>query len=113
MKALLIATMASGLIAAAPAGAQEGGVAPATQAGHVTLLVAGHSAFTDARAERSVRRAMRRHGFEEVHATCSRARGADVADCTVSATSGVVWSGTATVTHGRRVHRVEYLVHGC
>src|SRR5829696_9073746 len=110
MKALLLATMAAWLIVAAPAGAQEGGVAPATQAGEVTLAVAAHTAFTDARAERSLRRAMRRQGFEDVHAACTRARGSRVADCTVSATSGVIWSGTATVTRGRRVHRVEYLV---
>ena len=62
---------------------------------------------------RSVRRAMRRHGFTAIEASCVRAsREAKVADCTVTATDEVRWSGTATVTRGKQTYRVEYSVSG-
>jgi hypothetical protein len=100
------------LAAAVPASAQDSGLGAASQAGRVKLSADGGHAFTDARAERSVRRALRKHGFSAVVATCMREPGAKLADCTVSAKDGVVWTGTATVTRGKRAYRVEYYVSG-
>jgi hypothetical protein len=108
---VLLAVTAA-LAAAAPASAQDVGLGEASQAGRVTLGASKKHTFTDARAERSVRRAMRQHGFTAISATCLRGERAKVADCTVSATDGVVWSGTATVTRTKRSYRVEYFVSG-
>ncbi|MET0684632.1 MAG: hypothetical protein ABW060_04910 [Solirubrobacteraceae bacterium] len=105
--------MGAVLATAAPAVAQDVGLGAASQAGRVTLGAPKQHAFTDARAERSVRRAMRRQGFTAIDASCVRAsREAKVADCTVAATDGVLWSGTATVTRGKKTYRVEYYVSG-
>lgn len=100
------------LATASPAAAQGIGVGGASQAGRVTLADTGKQAFTDARAERSVRKAMRKHGFTAIAATCMRTPRAKIADCTVSATDEVRWSGTATVTRGKQSYRVEYFVSG-
>jgi hypothetical protein len=110
VKAILTLAVGTILALAAPAGAQEPSLGEASQAGRVTVSVAADRAFTDARAERSVRRAMRRHGFTDVRADCARERRARVADCTVTATDGAAWSGTATVRRLTHAHRVEYLV---
>jgi hypothetical protein len=108
----MVVAVGVALTAAMPAAAQQSGLGAASQAGRVKLTADGTRAFTDARAERSVRRALRRHGFSAIDATCTREPGASVADCTVSATDAVVWTGTATVTFGKRAYRVEYLVSG-
>jgi hypothetical protein len=100
------------LATASPAAGQGGGLGEASQAGRVTLAATGKHAFTDARAERSVRKAMRRNGFTAIDAACIRAPRAKVADCTVSATDDVLWTGTATVTRGTKSYRVEYFVSG-
>ena len=112
MKKILTLALGTMLALAASAGAQEPGLGEATQAGRATVSVAADRAFTDARAERSVRRAMRRHGFTDVRADCTRARRAGVADCAVTATDGLEWSGTATVRRMQHADRVEYLVRG-
>jgi hypothetical protein len=112
MKAILLGAVLVVLLTAAPAGAQDSGVGPASQAGRVLIAVPAEARFTDARAERSVRRAMRRRGFTAIDAACVRAPRPRVADCTVSATDGSVWRGEATVTRAKRSHRVEYLVSG-
>ena len=109
--ALAVGT-ALALALAAPAPAQEPGLGEASQAGRVTVRVDAGQAFTRVRAERSVRRALRRHGFTEVRADCTRERGVRVAECTVTATDGTTWSGTATVRPTKRAHVVEYLVRG-
>ena len=98
--------------APAAAAADDAGLGEANQAGRVTLGAPAKHAFTDARAERSVRRAMRKHGFTAIAATCVRAPGAKIADCTVRATDEVRWTGTATVMRGKRSYRVEYFVSG-
>jgi len=100
------------LATASPAAAQGIGLGAANQAGRVTVAATGAHAFTDARAERSVRKAMRKHGFTAIDATCMRSPRAKVADCTVSATDEVVWTGTATVIRGKQSYRVEYFVSG-
>jgi hypothetical protein len=114
MKRAVATVMAVGiaLVTATPAFAEDSGLGAASQAGRVKLTASAERAFTDARAERSVRRALRKHGFTAVAATCMREPGAKVADCTVSATDGVVWTGTATVTRAKRAYRVEYFVSG-
>ena len=100
------------LATATPAAAQGIGLGAANQAGRVMVAATGAHAFTDARAERSVRKAMRKHGFTAIDAICVRTPCAKTADCTVSATDEVVWTGTATVTRARKSYRVEYFVSG-
>lgn len=112
MRTLLALAVGTALALAAPAAAQEPGLGEASQAGRVTVHVTAGQPFTRARAERSARRALRRHGFTDVRAGCTRERGARVADCSVTATDGVTWNGTATVRKQRRAHVVEYLVRG-
>ena len=109
------ALLATGLAlaVAVPASAQDTGLGAASQAGRVTLGAPEQHSFTDARAERSVRRAMRKHGFTGIDATCLRSsRNAKLANCSVSATKSVVWTGTATVKRSKRSYRVEYYVSG-
>ena len=108
----VLMAIAAVLATASPAAAQGIGLGEANQAGRVKLAATGEHAFTDARAERSVRKAMRKHGFTAIEATCVRAPRAKVADCTVTATDAVVWSGTAQVTRGKQAYRVEYFVSG-
>ena len=108
----VLLAVATVLATASPASAQGSGLGEASQAGRVTLAATGEHAFTDARAERSVRRAMRKHGFSAIDASCVRMPRAKFADCTVSATDAVVWTGTATVKRSTRSYRVEYFVSG-
>jgi hypothetical protein len=108
VKTVLLAAVCAVLVTPSPASGQDGGLGPATHAGRVTVDLAGSTAFADAPAGRSVRRALRRHGFSDVHASCVRERGAKPATCTVSAVDAVGWSGTATVTRRKHAHRVDY-----
>ena len=110
MRTLLALAVGTALALAAPASAQDPGLGEASQAGRVTVRVDAGQAFTRVRAERSVRRALRRHGFTDVRADCTRERGARVAECGVTATDGATWSGNATVRAKQRAHVVEYLV---
>jgi hypothetical protein len=101
------------LMAASPAVAQEGvTLIPPAVAGTVDVAVGKHARpFGAKAAARSARRALRRHGYEEATAACTRsARRA--ASCTVTAVAGGTWTGTADVTRGKRVDRVLYELAG-
>jgi hypothetical protein len=112
-RGVLIAVVCTLLTAAAPAAAQDGvTLIPPSAAGQVEVPVGEQAKpFGAKAAARSARRALRRHGYEEATATCTRsARRA--ASCTVSAVAGGAWTGTADVTRGKRVDRVLYELVG-
>ena len=93
--AFLVTAAVMATTVAAPAAAEDVGLGAASQAGRVTLG------------------APKTHAFTAIDASCVRAsRSAKVADCTVRATDEVRWTGTATVTRGKRSYRVEYSVSG-
>ena len=112
-RGLLIALVTALLVAPSPAAAQDGvTLAPPAAAGKVDVRVdAKARPFGAKAAARSARRALRRHGYEQASATCTRsARRA--ASCTVSAVAGGSWTGTADVTRGKRVDQVLYELVG-
>jgi hypothetical protein len=113
VKAMLILAMAAVLIVAAPAPADdEVQLVPPTAAGRVEVPVAKQAMpFTARAAARSVRRALRAHGFAGATASCVRA-GRRCARCTVTAVSDGAWTGTAEVSRAKRVDHVEYEVRG-
>jgi hypothetical protein len=101
------------LMAASPAAAQDGAtLIPPAVAGKVDVPVGKQAGpFGTKAAARSARRALRRHGYADATATCTRsARRA--ATCTVTAVAGGAWTGTADVTRGKRVDRVLYELVG-
>ena len=112
-RGVLIAVVCTLLTVAAPAVAQDGvTLIPPSAAGQVDVPVGKQAKpFGAKAAARSARRALRRHGYAEATATCTRsARRA--ASCTVAAVAGGSWTGTADVTRGKRVDRVLYELVG-
>ena len=110
----VLLAMGAVLATAAPAAAQDVGLGAASQAGRVTLGATG-AARVHGRAGRAVRTpgdAQARLHRDRREPACGRRAGAKIADCTVTATDEVVWTGTATVTRGRKSYRVEYFVSG-
>ena len=112
-RTVVVAVVGAALMAASPAAAQDGvTLTPPAVAGKVDVPVGKQTKpFGAKAAARSARRALRRHGYEDAVATCTRAA-RRTASCTVTAVSGGTWSGTADVTHGKRVDRVRYELVG-
>jgi len=112
-RAVMIGLLGAVLMTASPAAAQDGStLSPPAVAGKVDVAVGGHARpFGVKAAARSARRALRRHGYEGATATCTRSA-KRAASCTVSAVSGIAWSGTADVRRGKRVDTVVYELVG-